>query len=221
LNVFQKKIHLLDYTAMKRVFEIHPYPGRFRIDVPLLGCIMLSVAIHAFALFAKGIYTAPQPRFETGRTVIQLTLAPSLASQASTPESVEAVPIPAPAPQPVAPSRPEPLSEQQTANAPERNASLIEDKGVVTEASAASSIRPVYPRISRLCGEEGEVMLRVEVSASGRAGAVDVVQTSGYRRLDEAACKAARNASFNPARQLGRAVDSVIELSFTFTLTDD
>jgi protein TonB len=92
---------------------------------------------------------------------------------------------------------------------------------VLTEAEASSSIQPVYPRISRRRGEEGIVILSVEVLASGRTGNIGTVRSSGYPRLDKAAVDAARDTSFTPAQQGGRAVDSTTELSFTFRLTDD
>lgn len=191
------------------------------IDLPLLACVALSIAIHAALLYTRGLYTPPAPHFEPGRTVMKLTLTPSAPSRAAAPEPAAVQPVPVPAVQPVVQSRPEPRAEQQTVDAAEQDASLIEDKGVVTEASAASLRRPAYPRISRLRGEEGVVTLSIEVLASGKAGKVEVVQSSGYRRLDEAARKAALGSTYTPARLTGRAVDSVVELSFTFRLTDD
>jgi protein TonB len=196
-------------------------PRVFLVDFPLFACLTLSAAIHAALLYLPDTHAPVQPRFEAGRTVMKLTLAPSAASRASSSEAAAAEPEPVPAPQPVVQSRPEPMSNKQSAEAVEQDASLNEDKGVITAASAESSIRPVYPRISRLRGEEGEVTLAIEVPASGRAGKIDVVQSSGYRRLDEAAISAVRSVSFIPAAQFGRAVDSDIELSFTFRLTDD
>ena len=47
--------------------------------------------------------------------------------------------------------------------------------------------QPEYPERSRENGEEGTVMLRVGVSAAGRASEVTVAASSGYPRLDRAA----------------------------------
>jgi protein TonB len=185
---------------------------------------VLSIAIHGAALYSKNIYTPPEPRFDSGRTVLQLTLLPSIASRATSPEpATEPESLPVPDPQPVATPQPEPqpTAEEKTADSAEQDASLVKDKGVISDARASSSIQPAYPRISRLRGEEGVVTLSIHVLASGKAERVDVIQSSGFRRLDEAACKAARKASFSPARQFGRTIDSTTELSFTFRLTDD
>ncbi|WP_313952842.1 TonB family protein, partial [Accumulibacter sp.] len=46
---------------------------------------------------------------------------------------------------------------------------------------------PVYPESSRRLGEEGRVLLRIRVSAQGLPTSVEIKQSSGFRRLDEAA----------------------------------
>ena len=46
---------------------------------------------------------------------------------------------------------------------------------------------PAYPRMSRRMGEQGTVLLRVFISAEGRAEKADIRTSSGYARLDEAA----------------------------------
>ena len=79
-------------------------------------------------------------------------------------------------------------------------------------------IRPDYPRGARLRGEHGDVTLEIEVAASGRAGDVAVVSSSGYAELDEAAVKAAKAARFTPARRGGRAVPSTARITITFDL---
>ena len=194
------------------------------INIPLLVGSVLSIAIHVAALYSKNIYTPPEPRFESGRTVLQLTLLPSIASRATSPEpATEPESLPVPAPQPVAVPQPElqPTAEEKSVDSTEQDASLIKEQCVISDSFASSSIQPAYPRITRLRGEEGAVTLSIHVLASGKAERVDVIHSSGHRRLDEAARKAARKASFSPAMQFGHTIDSTTELSFTFRLTDD
>lgn len=50
---------------------------------------------------------------------------------------------------------------------------------------------PVYPALSRRLGEEGRVLLRVWVGPQGRTERVEVKESSGYQRLDQAAVEAA------------------------------
>ncbi|MEN8261766.1 MAG: energy transducer TonB, partial [Pseudomonadota bacterium] len=104
---------------------------------------------------------------------------------------------------------------------PERDASLIEEKGVITEAQASKTISPVYPRISRRRGEEGVVVISVQILANGKVDSIKIIKSSGYQRLDKAAQNAAWATLFTPAKRLGQNVDSSTELSFAFRLTDD
>jgi protein TonB len=46
---------------------------------------------------------------------------------------------------------------------------------------------PLYPLESKKRNEQGTVILRIEVDPAGRVAAVAITQSSGYRRLDEAA----------------------------------
>lgn len=78
--------------------------------------------------------------------------------------------------------------------------------------------RPVYPAASRRLGEEGRVILRVRVSAQGLPLAVDIKQSSGFARLDEAARAAVERWRFVPARQGHEAVESSVLVPLQFTL---
>jgi TonB family protein len=55
---------------------------------------------------------------------------------------------------------------------------------------------PIYPRDSLLRKEEGVVVLRIEVSDSGRVASVTVKDSSGYSRLDQAALDQVRRRWF-------------------------
>lgn len=68
----------------------------------------------------------------------------------------------------------------------------------VSSNRAAWGEPPRYPPISRRLGEEGTVALRIEVAPTGTVEGVEVVQSSGYARLDEAALDAARLWRFPP-----------------------
>lgn len=198
----------------------------------LIG-IVLSIALHGAAFYGRGvcIYAPPRPVLEQGRTVVHLTLVPSMASQTAEPEPHRPEPS-EPEPQveqAILPAVPEQESTQeasaeadtQSINAQEQEASPEENKGVTAEASLVGAFRPPYPRISQRRGETGTVTLSIQVLADGTVGEVAVRHSSGYRRLDEAAVKAAQKCTFTPAVRLGRNIDSHTELPYTFTLTDD
>jgi protein TonB len=79
---------------------------------------------------------------------------------------------------------------------------------------------PEYPPRSRRLGEEGLVLLEVEVLPDGLAGKVRVVQTPAFPRLVEAAVEAVRKARLSPATRNGRPVASVVEVPIRFRLSD-
>lgn len=61
----------------------------------------------------------------------------------------------------------------------------------------------IYPTRSRRSGEQGRVMLRVLVDATGRPSQVALAQSSGHPALDESAMSAVRAASFRPYSEGG------------------
>lgn len=192
---------------------------------PILIGLMLSIALHAAILHHRGIHIQPTPRLETGRTVVQLTLLPTFSSPRNESEPPPAAPPVEqdiqPTPEPATMTTENTLKETTTTTSIEQDATMEEKKGVISEAVVASSFHPNYPRISRRRGEEGTVILSVQVLANGSVDKVDILQSSGYRRLDEAAVKGALQTTFNPARESGCTVDSTTQISYTFRLTDD
>jgi protein TonB len=79
---------------------------------------------------------------------------------------------------------------------------------------------PEYPRLSRRAGEEGSVFVRLELDAQGHVLTVVVLESSGFARLDEAAVEALKKWRFDPRREDGRAVSSVVLHRVRFVLSD-
>lgn len=88
------------------------------------------------------------------------------------------------------------------------------------DADYLQNPKPVYPPISRRMGEEGKVVLRVRVSAQGVPLAVEIRQSSGFARLDEAAKAAVERWRFVPARQGAEPVESSVLVPLNFTLNN-
>lgn len=78
---------------------------------------------------------------------------------------------------------------------------------------------PRYPPVSRRLGEQGRVLLRVQVSSGGDPTTVLVHQSSGYSRLDEAAVDAVRDWRFVPARRGQQAISEWVVVPVVFSLT--
>jgi len=90
----------------------------------------------------------------------------------------------------------------------------------VTPAEAIGLNRLEYPRLSRRLGQQGTVVVEVQVLPTGRAGEVRIVETSRYKRLDRAVVSHMRKCRFRPARNGRRAIASVLRIPYKFELTD-
>lgn len=77
---------------------------------------------------------------------------------------------------------------------------------------------PDYPAISRRMGEEGKLVLRVELDENGHIDDAKVINSSGYERLDAAALTAVKNWQCNPSLRNGQPVRAVALQPFNFVL---
>lgn len=78
--------------------------------------------------------------------------------------------------------------------------------------------QPIYPREAAARGEQGAVLLLVHVGPDGSAMGVDVSESSGYRRLDEAAQDAVAAWHFLPALRDGAPADADTLVRVVFQL---
>jgi protein TonB len=77
---------------------------------------------------------------------------------------------------------------------------------------------PGYPQGSVQLGEQGVVVVRMHIGADGQVTEVEVLQSSGYERLDGAAQAALLKWRFTPAIENGLAVESIQDLPIRFRL---
>lgn len=77
---------------------------------------------------------------------------------------------------------------------------------------------PVYPRASRRLGEAGLVVVRVFVGTDGLPRQLQVLQSSGYARLDEAALEGVRRARFKPPTENGQPTAGWARIPIPFEL---
>ena len=85
-------------------------------------------------------------------------------------------------------------------------------------ASYLRNAQPEYPYLSRRYREEGQVVLRVLVTAQGTAGRVELKSSSGHVALDTSALVAVRRWRFVPAKQAGTPIDMWYSVAINFTL---
>jgi len=145
----------------------------------------------------------------------------------ATPPAVSApVPPPAdvalqrPAPPAVAPDAEAAAAEVQAASAQPTQAPVARapERSEPPALIERSRVAPIYPRASRRAGEAGTVVLRLTVGVSGTVLATDVLSSSGFDRLDQAAQAAARQWRFSPGTRQGVPVELSIQVPIRFEL---
>ena len=155
------------------------------------------------------------------------------------PEPVEPPPIEDAVPLPVE-VKPEPTPQKKTAPPRPSSRALAAESGKPPssaqratggEGASAGQVsgnqvsylfnpRPAYPRESRKAGEQGTVLLNVQLDERGQILNASIQNGSGYPRLDAAALESVRKWRFRPARQGGKTIQSQALIPIRFSLND-
>jgi protein TonB len=203
-------------------------------EPPLRRAFRFAVVASAhLAVLWGGIELASRPELRQAaqEIMVRLVEAPPSVQEVKLPEPApprpQPVRRPAPveAPQPVLTAAPE-APAPAVAIAPPPPAPVAESAPpappVVTaarfDADYLSNPKPVYPVASRRLGEEGKVLLRVKVSPGGAPLVVELKQSCGFGRLDEAARAAVERWRFVPARRGDEAIESWVSVPIVFSL---
>ena len=207
-------------------------------------CLIAAVAVHGALAFvplnfggsAAEYGIEPGSQFEVTLMVLEDEVAPAA-------EHPAAVEMPPPAALDIATDmQPAPVEEEVIAPAPQIAAvakPIQQPRPAMATASVAPKVAaraagagertmakpnylrnppPKYPAESRKLREEGVVLLKVSVTAEGRAADVQLQRSSGFARLDDAALKAVRRWEFNPARAGATPVACAVEVPVRFGL---
>ncbi|WP_372830838.1 energy transducer TonB [Pontibacterium sp.] len=75
-----------------------------------------------------------------------------------------------------------------------------------------------YPKLARRRGQEGTVWLNVQVDTAGEVSDIEVLESSGFSQLDQAALKTVRRWHFIAARRDGQAEVSYVKIPVKFQL---
>lgn len=86
------------------------------------------------------------------------------------------------------------------------------------DAGYLQNPEPDYPSLSKRLGEEGKVILRVLVNADGLPEQLEIRQSSGHPRLDQAALGTVRRWRFTPARRGAERLAAWVLVPLSFQL---
>ena len=143
-------------------------------------------------------------------------------------EPAPTLPPPAPAAEAAAPAAPPPAGARGPDKPSWQSGATLGDGMVGAAELAGDRLRPAvgnrgnippgYPHLAATLGQQGLVVLRMTIGADGQVTAVEVLESSGYARLDQAALAALAKWRFTPAVINGVPVESEQVLPVRFRL---
>jgi protein TonB len=90
--------------------------------------------------------------------------------------------------------------------------------GAASGTDVALIPQPIYPKESKRRGEQGTVLLEVQIKSDGSIGEIKVLEHPGHERLVNAAIEAIKKARIEPAVEDGRPIASTVRVPFNFVL---
>jgi TonB family protein len=91
-------------------------------------------------------------------------------------------------------------------------------RGIVTPVTPLNIQHPPYPRRARESGWQGRVILQLSITPHGKVMTADIHESSGYSLLDDSAIQAAKNWTFEPAKNGGFPMASTVNIPIQFDL---
>jgi protein TonB len=228
-----------------RIGSIDAPAPRRRVNRVLMTCLWASVAVHAGVIvlvprfFQGGESTQPNVLEVKLVPPQPLPMAPS--EPDPQPEAQKASPHRKPAKAPprqqdapkAAMTSPEPHAPMEESGfsvpaprpadpspAPEQKSRVASAPPPVTGAAYLRNPAPIYPLAARRAGEQGTVMLRVQVTTEGLPARVDLQKSSGSAHLDRAAIETVKGWRFKPARRGAEAVEGWVDVPVVFNLKE-
>lgn len=182
-------------------------------------------AVLAAAPIMVSLITAPRPEPKSEPPVEIPPPKPRPVVKPKPPKPVMlAAPTPAPAVMsaPPLPPEPEPAPAPEPVAAPPAPVAVVPPPEPITppvfNADYLDNPPPPYPMTARRSGQQGRVVLRVLVTPAGTAGAVEVRDSSGHMRLDEAARDTVRQWRFVPAKRGAQLIPAWVLIPISFRL---
>jgi len=193
---------------------------------------LIALGIHFSALAAGGVLFVKPVQFgvEAGISGVEVNLV-AVPQEPVHEIPKEEVKMPEPLPEetiplleeePVKQEKPvEKLFEQKVpTNAGKDTMTLSSVGGALTETQPNyfKNPAPTYPMEARRLGQEGLVVLSVDVDRQGNPSQIKIKESVGYSLLDSAAMKAVQRWKFSPAQIGTLSVESNVEVPIRFRL---
>lgn len=191
--------------------------GLFTINSHTPSSPTVSIPLVVDLLDPRPLMPPSQPQLATA--AVHRQSSPTPISQPKSAPKLETTPS-AHAPTPASAATTAPTSTGNQASTPETTHATANPTLTPARFDAAylRNPAPAYPANARRMGEEGKVLLRVQVTPEGNAETIEVQQSSGSPRLDDAALKAVRQWRFIPAKRGDTPIQSWVTVPLIFAL---
>jgi len=85
---------------------------------------------------------------------------------------------------------------------------------------SAKNPHPTYPLIARKKGWEGRVLIQAEIDREGNVSEIKVIESSGFKVLDNASLETLKKWKFTPAKNGNKFVDDTLNIPVKFLITN-
>ena len=85
---------------------------------------------------------------------------------------------------------------------------------------SAKNPHPAYPLIARKKGWEGRVLIQAEIDREGNVSGIKVLESSGFKVLDNASLETLKKWKFTPAKIGNKFVDDTVNIPVKFLITN-
>jgi periplasmic protein TonB len=161
--------------------------------------------------------THPPPPHATSETSRKIAAPPQPAQQQKTFARHEEAIAPTPPPLTNTPAPSTPATSAPPAAQPAAPPQVMRAPKPVSHVDCRIP-QPDYPEAARRRGESGTAVVRFVVGVDGRVERTELLRSSGYTRLDNAALDALRSSTCHPSLDGGVPVRVVFEQPFVFGL---
>ncbi len=227
-------------NEMRVIYKIHAWVNPANKKTPRLVSFIAAIFFHAILFFIGGLILVKAPEYgldmNQGGVDIYLMAAPAPTNFTSVAEEQPAelitqkseMDIPVPnkvfaSERSAQPAQPAKHRGDGSSPKPGESATTLSSAGSgFTEAKPGylKNAPPNYPSEAVEKGQEGLVLMAVEIDRTGHPQKVELKQSSGFYLLDRAALKAVKKWKFSPARMGALAVDTQTTVPVRFRLED-
>lgn len=189
----------------------------YKLDLTFLlrPSSLTSIGLHALVLlyFSQSIFKTTIP--SSGLPQVQRVSLKATPTQKQQPEKTQPRPQ---AQKTLAPKKVAPIPEQTTKPLQKEQETAQKPTYKADREHPEFAPTPHYPRVARLRGLEGEVVIKLAVDSQGVPVKTSLVRSSGYQMLDQAALEGLKRWRFGPTGDVSKTIAFTTQKTVKFQL---